>query len=222
MKKAKLLHPSKVLIMMLSLFMVLTHVSGCANRYREAFTGYEPADISTKLNEVLARSQSAQNVSAAQVLLADEATKIYYTEAPGELGDVDVVTPFDFNIVSPNLSGYDNVDRVQIFFLVRDLPNEFAATLIIDAKPFGAAGNIVKVFNSQGAESFGPGGIYGVDNDDEFEIGLTDGQNMILVRSLDIDPENSELASTIQLSLHRLDQFGQEYQFGQISSLEGF
>jgi hypothetical protein len=210
----------KVLKLVMSVLTLLT-VASCANRYREADTGRNAAEVSNMLEAVLGvTAQDAGRNSFVRSLVEDLSVKIYFTEGPGKLGTIEEVAPLDYSIISQGLFA-DNVQNIEAYFLSRKFSgNSFEGALILKVTPMGQTAPLIKVFTNSGSENVLPGRF---NEDDELEMDLVS-QNgeTIVIRTSDLTEEQSDLAEVIQLEVLSVELDGTLKPRGQLSTLQGY
>lgn len=203
----------------LATILILTH-SNCANRWREASTGRSSAEVGAFLNTI-GNSATGSPAEANQIIdmVNNQGATVYYSEAPGEMGPIHAVAPINFSGISGTEYGLNALRDIRIFFidLLTDDGNQNA--LVIQYRIQGEDAYTTKIYSN--LNNGMPGGYF---QDGEFVAQLKDSaNNVMIVRSFDVEPDVDQLAPVIQIEFSKVDAGGNELEnWGQISSMEGF
>ncbi|MBX9768456.1 MAG: hypothetical protein K2X47_14375 [Bdellovibrionales bacterium] len=212
----------KLIHLLLLLWPVLALVN-CAYQYRETDSGLSPDQVQARLQTVLGASatsgESSMRLQAAQTLLTQGYTSVYYSTASaagGKQGRIADLFPSAFELLSDGIP-LSQLQELEIFFLYRNDGTNIDTALIFAARISKDETRVISYVG--GASSSGNNGsIQG----QEFQAVLQGPKgSVITVASFDVDPSTTDLSDIIQLEVFQGMTVDDNALIGKITTLDG-
>jgi hypothetical protein len=215
---------SRWLTKILPLFVAVSALTACSERYREADAGRSAEEIEEFLSEIRGRTAvNGTGTAAAFELSKDQTTTVFFSESSNSgtaaMGPIHTVVPIDFNELGIDTNPRD-MEYIRVYFLENATEEVRKYALMIDVKKTGEKQPKLYVFvnnnNTQEPTSFVEDGVFEV----SFSL-TTPGSKLLILRSNDTD-EDAELMDVVQFQASVIASDDSEFSIGQISSMVGF
>jgi len=200
-------------------------LSACAERYREADSGRSASEVEGLVAELRSRGtlNDSGNGAAALDLAGQQKAVIYFAESNNSgkapMGPIHTVTPLNFQDLGIDIYP-SQIEYIRVYFLeALEESGRRDYALILDIKKIGDTTAQAYAFINDGQTNQEPEATV---EEGLFRVSFPSANGETLYLESDDILDGGELGNVIQLKAYVLDQQGQEFSAGQISSLIGY